>query len=221
MKDNKQRVNISQSFANSNDSFDSKNLLYLRTDSPFGISWEEWTMRWWKWVLSVPKKNNPGFDPTGEKFRISDQRENRNVIFLVGTFGGLAERKYIIPKGKAILVPIINFAFCSIDEPSDLGERELQIRAQNDINDLVEKYASIDGSTIKEVEKYRVTTRAFDVVYPKDNVFGIRDGSTRAVSDGYWLFLKPLEKSHHVLQVIGSCSSGKTNVNVTFHLKII
>lgn len=220
MVNKNQKVQSHESFAICNASIDSKNLLYLRTESPFGMSWEEWTTRWWKWILSIPKKSNPGFDPTGEKFCVTDQSENKNVIFLVGTFGGPAERTYVIPSGKAILIPIINFTFCSIDEPLELSEKELQIRAQNDIDDIVEKYASIDGKMIDDIEKYRVRSQAFDIVYPKDNVFGIKGGPTKAVSDGYWIFVKPMDKSNHDLQVIGSCSSGKTHVNVTLHLKV-
>jgi hypothetical protein len=217
----KERTSTNEHFTDSNDTTASKDFMYSRTDRPFGISWEEWTTRWWKWILSIPKENNPGFDPTGERFCFSEQFQEEHVIFLVGTFGGTAERTYNIPEGRSVLLPIINFTFCSKDEPSPLSDEELQIRAQNDIDDIVEKQASIDGKRISEIEKYRVKTKAFDIVYPKNNVFGVSDGSTRAVSDGYWIFLKPMQKSSHILYVSGSCSSGKTKLDVTLHLNVI
>jgi len=195
-------------------------ILYSRTDRPFGLSWEEWTIRWWKWVLSIPKEKNPGFDSTGERSYFPQQFQDDNVIFLVGTFGGTVERTYTIPKGKPVLLPIINYTFCSKDEASVLTDEDLQIRAQSDINDIVEKQALIDGKSILEIEKYRVKTKAFDIVYPENNVFGLSKGPTRAVSDGYWIFLKPMQVGSHNIYVAGSCSSGKTKLDVTLHLSV-
>jgi len=51
------------------------------------------------------------------------------------------------------------------------------------------------------VKKKRVHTRLFDIrVYSKsdDNIFV----QTKAVSDGYWIFLRPLEPGSHVVHVI-------------------
>ncbi len=213
------RDSYNEYYGNSND-VTSKDILYSRTDRPFGLSWEVWTIRWWKWLLSIPKEKNPGFDPTGERSYLPEQFQDENVIFLVGTFGGTAERTYTIPMGKSVLLPIINYTFCSKDEVSVLNDEDLQIRAQRDIDDIVEKQALIDGKSILEIEKYRVKTKAFDIIYPENNVFGLSKGPTRAVSDGYWIFLKPMQAGSHILYVAGSCSSGKTKLNVTLHLSV-
>ena len=96
----------------------------------------------------------------------------------------------------------------------------LSLRAKADIDNLAEKQAFIDGRELTNIEKYRVSSDAFDLIYPDNNVFDIRAGPTRAVSDGYWIFLKPMIKGKHNIQVMGSCSSGKTKVDVMLHLDV-
>jgi hypothetical protein len=192
--------------------------MYSRNDKPYGKSWEEWTSKWWQWLLSIPKESNPGIDTTGEKF---DANQNDpNVVFLVGTFGGSAERNYTIYAGKSILFPIINFTTSYIEEPFLKTESELKSRAKQDIDDIVNKEAVVDGMKLQDIEKYRVQSPVFDLTYPENNVFELSSGSTRAISDGYWVFLKPLSPGMHDIHAVGSCSSGKTRVDITWHLDV-
>ena len=188
-------------------------IMYSRDDEPFGKTWEEWTVEWWRWVLSIPKESNPGIDATGEKF--DTIQNNANVLFLVGTYGGFARRSHTISAGKAILFPIINFTTSFISDPNLKTESELKSYSKHDIDDIVNKETTIDGIRLQDVQKYRVQSPIFDVTYPDDNIFGLLSGSTRAVSDGYWVFLKPLSPGIHDIHAAGSCSSGKTRVDVT------
>lgn len=193
-------------------------IMYRRDENPFGKTWEEWTAKWWQWILSIPKEGNPGIDTTGKKF---DANQNDpNVLFLVGTYGGSAERNYTIPKGKALLFPIINFTTSYAEEPALKTESELISRAKSDIDDIVNKEATVDGVELHEVDKYRVASLPFDITLPENNVFGLEAGLTRAVSDGYWVFLKPLTPGKHEIHAAGSCSSGKTTVDITFRLTV-
>jgi hypothetical protein len=189
--------------------------IYSLNDSPFGRTWEDWTIDWWKWILSIPTKLNPGIDETGEKLEIVPGAE---VIFLPGTFGGFAERYYKIPK-RAILLPIINFITSFNEEPQITTELGLIERAKNDIDDIINTSAIVDGTNIS-VKEFRVRASTFDLNLTDENVFGIKPGVTKAAHDGYWLFLKPFEVGEHMVQVFGSCSSGKTKVNVVLHLDI-
>ena len=54
-------------------------------DKPFNKDWKEQTVKWWQWLLSIPRESNPGIDTTGEKF--DPYQFESNVIFLVGTYG--------------------------------------------------------------------------------------------------------------------------------------
>src|SRR5919108_3069686 len=58
------------------------------------------TVQWWQWVLSIPSEDNPLLDTTGEKCQAGDMGD---IFFLVGTFGGSAERECTISEGQEIL----------------------------------------------------------------------------------------------------------------------
>lgn len=192
--------------------------MYSRDDKPFGKTWEEWTAKWWQWLLSIPKERNPGIDDTGERFNAN--QNDPNVVFLVGTFGGFAERNYTISADKSVLFPIINFTTSYIEEPTLKTELELRSRAKQDIDDIVNKDVIIDDMGLENVEKYRVQSPVFDLTYPENNVLGLSTGSTRAISDGYWIFLKPLSPGVHDIYAAGSCSSGKTKIDCIWHLNV-
>jgi hypothetical protein len=53
--------------------------------------------------------------------------------------------------------------------------------------------ATINGVELQrsDLEKYRVQTDLFDLNMEDGNIFNAPKGSTRAASDGYFLFIKP------------------------------
>ena len=82
--------------------------MYSREEKPFGKTWEEWTAKWWQWLLSIPRDHNPGLDQTGENFDLNQL--DPNVLFLAGALAGSGpvERTITINTGKAVLFPVIN-----------------------------------------------------------------------------------------------------------------
>ena len=78
----------------------------LSVDSkPYGLTYGEWTAKWWQWGYSIPKDINPAYDDTGKNCA---QKQNGPVWFLAGTYGHAVNRGWDIPAGKAILFPILN-----------------------------------------------------------------------------------------------------------------
>jgi hypothetical protein len=69
---------------------------------PYGLTYGEWTARWWQWAYSIPKDVNPAYDDTG---RYCTQGQSGPVWFLTGTYGHPVDRYCTIPFGKAILFP--------------------------------------------------------------------------------------------------------------------
>lgn len=191
--------------------------VYDLEDKPFGLSWAEWTCKWWQWLLSMPKEKNPVLGTTNEDFYLAQKTK---VVFLAGTLGGSAERTYIIPSNKPAFFPIINFITSYIEEPYLKTDLELISRAKGDIDDIASKEAVIDGINLEAVEKYRIRSTAFMIRYSENNVFGFPPVWTRAVSDGFWVFLRPLSSGMHHIHAAGSCSSGKTKVDITWHLDV-
>lgn len=191
--------------------------VFAGSGKPFSKSWEEWTSLWWQWTLSKPSNINPGIDDTGTRYIPNPQSE---VLFLVGTYGGFAVRSHAIPNGKAILFPVINFITSYAEEPLLKTERDLITRVKHDIDDIANREVYIDGYNLNDNEIQRVAAGPFDLVFPENNVFGAKSGLTRAAADGFWVFLRPLSRGYHSIRAAGACSSGKTKVDITWHLKV-
>jgi hypothetical protein len=195
------------------------NLLIFSSDSdPYGVSYTEWTAKWWRWVLSIPVEDNPANENTGKNFAIN---QNDPVLFLAGTLGGVAERNCTIPAGKAILFPILNFGGTLADEPAIKSEEELLSLAKREMDVISNLEATVDGVKLNGLQRYRVQSPIFDVVLPENNLFGGTPGPTRGAADGYWLFLGPLPKGKHYISSFGSCLAGKVSIRVNYEITII
>jgi hypothetical protein len=192
-------------------------MIYDIDSRPYGISFEGWIRLWWKWLISIERVKNPAFDLTGKL--CATAQDSPNVWFLAGTFGGHADRKCTIPKGKSILFPIINYEASFADAPSIRSEEELEEQCRHEIDDIGDIYVTVDGKKI-ELQNYRVKSRCFTVDIPPNNCLGATNGTTRIASDGYWLFFEPLHSGIHVLKSFGSCMAGKIQIGCTFKLTI-
>jgi heme/copper-type cytochrome/quinol oxidase subunit 2 len=73
--------------------------VFSTNSKPYGLTYGEWTAKWWQWGYSIPKNINPAYDDTGKNCA---QKQNGLVWFLGGTFGHAVNRVCDIPTGKAI-----------------------------------------------------------------------------------------------------------------------
>jgi hypothetical protein len=78
-----------------------------------------------------------------------------------GTVGGSAERTCTIPAGKAILFPIIGSECFNAEYPNVRSDSEL---AQADNNALAHLEATVNGTSLQQLEKYRVLSPIFNMV---------------------------------------------------------
>jgi hypothetical protein len=180
----------------------------------FDLSYGEWTARWWQWLYSIPEDRNPAADETGEN---CDEGQSGPVWFLAGTFGGLNERNCVIPAGKSLLLSVIGGA-CTFEEfPNLRTESELRSCAVSINEGVTELMVTIDGQQISEeqLRTYRVQSPSlFDVALPNGNIITGQEGSTQAVSDGYWVFIPPLEPGAHEIHFRGvSVDPTTANIN--------
>ena len=174
--------------------------LYEREESPLGRSWEKWVELWWQWCYSFPETNSPVTDLTGRyagKGKIDD-----SVWFLAGTFGGKAERTCTIPKDNAIFFPILNNIISYYTDPFLMTQSDLRTYAKLDLDHTNFVSATIDGQDILNLNLYRIQSQIFSINVPNklDKEPPVR---TEAVSDGYWLFLKPLRAGKHKIEFKG------------------
>jgi hypothetical protein len=186
---------------------------------PYGMTYGEWTARFWQWLHSIPKPDNPAADPTGKNCGL---KQTGPVWFLPGTFGGINERTCTIPAGKAILVNAIN-VMCSYAEHHLKTEPELRACAKADQDKVTTTSITLDGVQLNPV---RLQSPLFTVILPPNNALGLKPQITPALSDGYWAFLKPLPPGDHTIHASGSLvdftTTGTTNFasDVTYHITV-
>ncbi len=194
--------------------------------TPHGLSYGEWSAKWWQWALGIPAASNPLLDSTGE---FCDVGQSGPVWFLAGTFGGAATRACTVPPGKALFFPLFDTVWggpppagdctedpCNIDRLRDLAAgRVAQVT-------LLE--AEVDGVALKGLASYRALSPVFSVVFPEGNVFELPAGPFEPlISDGYFLMLAPQSVGQHTIhfQAIRTRPNGTTfEVEVTYQLTV-
>jgi len=195
--------------------------VYGLDSRPGGMTFEEATMAFWKVVYETPAAENPILDENGERCRINN---NGPIFFLFFSTGGHAERRCEVPAGKPILVPV-NVVVVTFAEFNAKDEEELHAAAEADESSNPGLYLSVDGTEMREIDKYRVHSRAFDIVIPESPIVE-PPGPTRGVSDGYWMILEPLALGQHTINFKASLTDPTTNIlfysdDVTYHLTVV
>ncbi|MGD1837283.1 MAG: hypothetical protein ACPKPY_04405 [Nitrososphaeraceae archaeon] len=187
---------------------------------PLGLTYGEWCIKWWQWICSIPKNNNPLFDWSGNNANVN--QNDPHVLFLCQTYEGVKStpsRKNVITKGRSIFMPIINWI--SIMYHDGNSDQELLEIAKNKMDVVGPLEITINGITInKGLEKYRVLSPFFEIYLPENNFFGLSSGERRCISDGYWIFL-PFIYEDLKLSSFSSCSSGITKIKVKYELKTV
>lgn len=195
--------------------------LYSPDSKPFGISYVDWTAKWWQWFIKIPNSEHPFGDISGEKCGLM---QNGPVWFLVGS-AGKVERNCTVSADKSILIPIINTE-CSYSESPNLKTKEELTNCAIDGNNGAKISATVDNHSIVDLDKYRITTDIFNVTYASDPVFPTDSNVSKAVSDGWFLFLEPLQAGQHQIKLKASQVGGLTTaaptslIDVTYNLKV-
>jgi hypothetical protein len=201
--------------------------LYSIDSKPYGISFAEWTAKWWRWALETPKPINAVSDTTGVNCA---QGQSGPVWFLAGTFGGGGVvRTCTVPAGKALLQPPINQECSYAEFPNLKTESGLRACAKNFQDKVTQVEVTIDGVKLQGLDywnKYRIQSPLFNETFPPNNVLGIHPQPTTGVSDGVWVFLPPLPPGLHELHFKGVSvdytTTGVTNfvADATYHLTV-
>jgi len=188
--------------------------------SPSGMRYDQWCIKWWIWLLSIPKSINPALDLVGNY--ASTNQGNNKVFFLCQTIESsktLPTREIKIPIRGKIFLPIINW-ICFKDNEEQTSEylKNLAKEKMDRIGKL-ELYIN-DKPVCEDLSKYRVQPPIFEMEIPENNILGVKPGFTHLVTDGYWIFFEPLIQDIK-LSSFGSCSSGITEIGVNYNIKLV
>jgi hypothetical protein len=196
---------------------------FFTSDSiPYGKTYGQWTVEWWRWALSIPKSMNPVVDTSGKYANVN--QPDTDVWFLAGKFGAedkeFPHRQCIIPVGKSILFPVVNCEANSLEYPELKTEQDIIDYVSKDEDTIVKTDCFINGERLP-IERVRSDPPTFSLTISKDNAIGVKGGgSTIAAADGYWVFLKPIPKGEYSLSFGGSCENGRLNSGAIYKLKV-
>lgn len=186
---------------------------------PYGKSYGQWSALWWQWVSQFPVPESPLFGS-----RCPDVGQSGEVWFLAGTSEGTVVRACTVPAGKALFFPVANTV--SWNSPGEsYTEQELGDRAAQLLELAKELACTIDGTAVKDLDRFRVLSPAFDLHLPENNIHGEVPGDySPAVSDGWWIMLEPLPQGQHEIHfyVVFQTKAGDLigEVDVTYHLTV-
>jgi hypothetical protein len=196
---------------------------------PYGLSYGDWSAKWWQWAYGIPFSTNPIYDTTGADCSLN---QSGPVWFLAGTAGMPVTRTCTIPAGKSILFPILNVVAdypCPDPTfhpaPGQTLADFLTQTARDFMDNTTELDATVDGVALKNLFVYRATSRMF--AFTGDTSMTVFDScitGTRqpGVSDGYWIMLAPLAPGTHTIHFHGleNFNPGTFELDVTYDVTV-
>jgi hypothetical protein len=130
----------------------------------------------------------------------------------------IPKRVVEIPPKYSVFMPLINWI--SFPESAQDTDIRLIAEARKKMDVIGDLQFAIDGIKISEdLSSYRVISPVFECLLPENNIFGMRPGITRAVSDGYWIFIGPMQ-GNTSLSTFASCSAGATKIGVCYDVRV-
>ncbi len=185
---------------------------------PLGFTYSYWSKKWYEWVQSIRREENPATDNSGKN---CCQRQSNPVWFLAGTPGGTARRNCSIPAGENLFFPIIN-EMSTTTQCNKSGQNLINY-CSSIIDQVTNKEVMFDHEKLvcSQLDPYRIRTDLFDFTLPQDNLCGVAAGPTAVVCDGYWIMIKneALSAGNHILHFLGEQADG-FRTEVTYNLMI-
>ncbi len=189
--------------------------LIAPTAAPHGVSYAEWSIRWWQWMFGQPAASCPNFDLTGELYPWG-QDLSEHVLLLPGSWGGPATRTLTIPKGTMLFVPIINAAYVLF--PGDPVDWSYVTGFMSSVSEAT---LTVDR---RHLDLYRPAFQVglqapFEVWFPEGNLIEQPAGYYTCGEDGYYAMLAPLSAGVHRVVVHGATSDG-FSVDLTYDITV-
>jgi hypothetical protein len=184
--------------------------VYPITDKPFGKSYTQWSEQWWKWALALPVDGHPFTEP-GFECNSAHNGQSGPVWFLgLSPMPPLVERSCTIPADTAVFLGLANVECSSLEPtfPDGTGgqtEDEQRACASFNANHIVVSslFCLIDGKAVKNLGYFRFPSSQFTFRAPTPWIYGETGGTGTAVSDGYFVMLKPLSSGTHTVRCGG------------------
>ena len=206
-----------------------------------GLTYAEWSARWWQFVYSIPAAQNPLLADSNYDCHVG---QSGNVWFLTGIWGQppiIRTRHCTMPAGKHLFFPVANNMYDNSIAGSDgsldwtdYSTEYMRKALMQQMNTVVGMSCRIDGQPVHYLESvstiYRVTSPVFHYWLPPENVFGIsvpaplgKLGIPGVVGDGVYLMVKPLSPGRHIIEFAASFGTapGAYRFDITYVIDVV
>ena len=185
--------------------------VYSPNSVVYGMTYGDWVVAYWQYLLSIPLSTNPAFgDTTGVYCNLGQGSGPVYFLNASGFPNTLITRRCTVPAGKALWVPNLFNECSTVEAPPSHGDNPQELRhcalAGTDAVVLNSVEFIVDGQRIKDVARFRVQGPFYDFVMPAhDNILGL-EGVTAgsSVVDGYAIMVKPPRQGYHVIHFEGT-----------------
>ena len=184
-----------------------------------GLTYGEWSAKWWQYVLSIPESENPLTGGTGNQCGI---QQIGNVGLVV--FDPTLEEPVIceVPSGINLFLDILSAECSTVEEDPFYGGNEEEMRACATGFSITDLQASIDGVEVQNIEQYIHTSPVFDFTLPDEgNILYTDILVGQSVSNGAHLILTPLKPGMHTVHLHASIEELEFTVDVNIKLNVI
>jgi hypothetical protein len=197
--------------------------LFTENDTPYGKSLQQWSNRWWNWMVGQPKTTNPTEDDKG--IYANNCQTYEDVYFLCGTTTTKSvTRECTVPDGKSILLPVICFEYSLLEDMTAKNPHDLLRLATDDLKKYDKISARINGKEYTPGNGIiRIRSSHFTITLPKDNVWNTGDGFTFSAADGYWIFIRDLDPESYDIKVQAQPSQSDKDslkIDTTYNIKV-
>jgi hypothetical protein len=196
---------------------------------PYGLTYGQWSARWWQFAFQQPDLDICAADKPGSK-----------VVFLAGTPGDPVKRSCTVRAGQAIMFPVFNVEWSVAEankqacpaqaSPSGSSDAALQACATAQANHALDQNASLEAAVdhvkIQNLERFRAVSPPFNFTTVAGNpfelcpMFGDCPLTSRAVADGFWIILKPLSPGKHTIHFAASVPFFPFKTDTTYHITV-
>ena len=210
------------------DQMDPRSFAFAPDAQPYGHTMIHWSQHWWQWAYSVPANKNPLVDGNGQDCVNGQQG---TVWYLPVLVQGSGTRSCTIPRQRAL---VINLSGVLNDYPCPdptfkpaPGQTLYQFLIQGAapiVNAAFGITLTVDDQSLANPMAYRFTSpRLFDIT-GDPSLQAVLDpcivGKPQpAISDGYFVVIKPLAPGSHVVTFVAHDPTHSTSVTWNLTVK--
>lgn len=198
-----------------------------------GLTYGQWSARWWQWAFSIPVDGHPLFDTADCRAGQSGHVWFLGASFIAsepapGRFLASATRKCTVPVGVALFFPVLN-SEASTAEGNGTTDNQLRSAAKVFQDFAANLSVEVDGAAIQRLDTYRVQSPLFTWgLLPENNVLqaiGFTDlvagTQSPAVGDGVYLMLEPLTPGRHRIHFKGEAPAFNFILDITYRVNVV